>query len=1010
MATKLYATATLTGNTALLSTSATTAATATKNAGRVGTSSNTWLIASGTASTSTHPVTSPSRGAQWKVTTLSGQTVPAGKWTLSFQVKPATTAAGTLVGSWKVALFRKNGTTNTNIGTLTKVGGTITSGVFTTITVTGTLGAITFAAGTQLAYLIYFTGHSGTASTGNTKFRLSVGGALQSITFPFTPASPVRGLVMPTVRTQIALTGGLWNPGNWVDIGPFVTGFSLTRGRQHELQRAEAGELQLDLINTDGRFSTYNTNSPYYNQLSATDSAFTAGVGTWTGTAGTLATSATHFLYGTQALRVTTTAATGAVSAATSHTAYAVTAGRTYTALLSVQALAAYTACNLKVSWYKSTGTLISSTTSASAVASHTAFTQYLVRAVAPALAAFVQLSWVGTSTGTSQQYWIDCAGLFDVTYVTPAAVAQGWTLGQRKALNPAMPVKITATWTGVTYPVFMGIISTWVPKWSPALGTLQVTAYDYMHILALMPAAASTYAYQVRTDGANHQYRLGTRPGTGKVYDSIVVSGGTPILGTAFGVTFAQPGGLTGTPGTSAQFVRTHPHGNPHFTTAEITAPIGTPGSAWSGEFLFKTPATTGTQTGNLLTIGTPGTTGYIAVTYGWTATASAFKLGLAAFVTGITTGGFIVTGLTLAASTWHHVVVIVTGTKAKLYIDGVKRQPGPTAGGTFTINAARGTGLTIGGYYSSTTVAASYDVQEVATYAFALSAATITLHYTDFAHGLGSQLSGKQIKAALVGSGVPASAIGTISTGTVVCQGPAVTLGQTQLLSVIQTAEATEGGFLYCAETGKIEYVTVRYIEGNSRAITSNATFADDLTPAHFKMATPPVPALDDLTLWNTVPVSVQGTSAVTYYAITLTSQTANGRRILTGYTGMYFSTPIAAQRLATKLCVTYAQPLTRVRSITVNSLATTGKNFPQMLGRHLLDAITVRWQPIDGTASPFVQTSQIEQVVHTVTKTTWTTTWALTPIVPWFILNHSVYGVLAGAGSTAANRLGV
>jgi len=44
------------------------------------------------------------------------------------------------------------------------------------------------------------------------------------------------------------------------------------------------------------------------------------------------------------------------VSAVTSHTVYAVTPGRTYTALLSVQALAAYPACHLKVSWYKSTG------------------------------------------------------------------------------------------------------------------------------------------------------------------------------------------------------------------------------------------------------------------------------------------------------------------------------------------------------------------------------------------------------------------------------------------------------------------------------------------------------------------------------------------------------------------------------------------------------------------------------------------------------------------------------
>lgn len=70
----------------------------------------------------------------------------------------------------------------------------------------------------------------------------------------------------PTVRVQIDFANdpGSHNEG-WSDVTPYARGVSYSRGgRNNELQRTEAGTLQLLLDNRDGRFDPTNTASPYY--------------------------------------------------------------------------------------------------------------------------------------------------------------------------------------------------------------------------------------------------------------------------------------------------------------------------------------------------------------------------------------------------------------------------------------------------------------------------------------------------------------------------------------------------------------------------------------------------------------------------------------------------------------------------------------------------------------------------------------------------------------------------
>lgn len=61
---------------------------------------------------------------------------------------------------------------------------------------------------------------------------------------------------IPKATVEIAFDGGPFSPSyTWTDVGDFVRGFQVKRGRNNELDRIEAGTLSLTLDNSDGRFS-----------------------------------------------------------------------------------------------------------------------------------------------------------------------------------------------------------------------------------------------------------------------------------------------------------------------------------------------------------------------------------------------------------------------------------------------------------------------------------------------------------------------------------------------------------------------------------------------------------------------------------------------------------------------------------------------------------------------------------------------------------------------------------
>ncbi|MDO8704085.1 MAG: LamG-like jellyroll fold domain-containing protein [Sulfuricaulis sp.] len=75
-------------------------------------------------------------------------------------------------------------------------------------------------------------------------------------------------MTLPNEKVEVALAS---NPTDanpvWTDITSYVRSLSTTRGRKHELQRSEAGQMQAAIDNRDRRFDPEHAAGPHYGNL-----------------------------------------------------------------------------------------------------------------------------------------------------------------------------------------------------------------------------------------------------------------------------------------------------------------------------------------------------------------------------------------------------------------------------------------------------------------------------------------------------------------------------------------------------------------------------------------------------------------------------------------------------------------------------------------------------------------------------------------------------------------------
>jgi Concanavalin A-like lectin/glucanases superfamily len=516
--------------------------------------------------------------------------------------------------------------------------------------------------------------------------------------------------------------------------------------------------------------------------------------------------------------------------------------------------------------------------------------------------------------------------------------------------LTPGHPVRVTATWSGTTYPVFYGYAKGWVPAYGAARATMTLQCYDVLALLNLNTLDTGQYGV-FPTANAAYYWPLN---------DGVTASSAAPAVGgTALNVlrppvAFGYPGPFLTTADTSV-----------NISSGGVLAPASTisiSSTAISWELWCK-----GTSYGNgeLLTFG--GGDGIIILggypySYGMTATHR------------------------VDDGNWHHIVMSSNGTTASLYVDGVLNAT--TSAGPF-LEAFIGLGAHVGTAFPAT----SATLAQVAIYTTALTATQVANQYAIGTAGFLTQDTGARISAILATAGLDASQY-NVGAGTVQVEGSTSSLAATTAMSYINTVTNTERGLVYQDPAGVVQFRNRHYVYENAAGSTSNATFGYASGQIQY-LSTGLVPGTDDLDLWNNILVNRNG--GIVQRAADATSQAKYGRRTLSGYTGLLFTNDGDSLDLAQGLLYQYKNPSTRVRSLTLSSTINAGAALPQMLGRQLLDRITINWRPIDGTSVDFSQQSLIEQVTHTVTPDQWTTTFAVTPVgtESFFILGTSLLG---------------
>lgn len=649
------------------------------------------------------------------------------------------------------------------------------------------------------------------------------------------------GLTMPTQHIYIQLADP-WTTADYTDITPLVKQWSGdVRGRQHELQLFQPGQVALTLESNlnQGRFNTWNTNSPYYNLLSPDDAAFIASVGTWA--VGSFAALPTGKQIDTSLYALKVNYGTGGPhhvitdSAGVTGNGYSVVGGQFYSIMGSVLGDATTIAnvgtlqWQMYIQWIDVNGNQISTSASSPALTENATTWQKtsLLGVQAPSNAAFAQLWWKSVSTiaGASTQYfsWFSRNALFNYTGNVPNTA---WAPGQR-GLVPGRPMYATATWGGVTYPVWSMYTSNFTPAYGQAKSEQVINCADGMAILALGDISFSPYQTQVLADGALNFWRFADAPGSLTVAD--YGPSNNPL--TANGLTFGVQSPIPTDDATVADFGAV-------YSCAYYTPGIN-PGSgagSLSINFAMATPPTN-PGVGESILFECPNIAN-AAYQWGSVFVNTAGNVGVNSY--GSSTGGGILADTTVSVTdgNWHNVTVTwsaATSGTVNLYIDGVlKATQAVTAGygcGLFAASAPfkmgnQVLGTIFGG--SGQLFQFTGAMADVAYFPTALSAAAVANEWQLFLNGFNVQYSGSRITTILNGIGWPTS-LQNIATGISLVQAPTSPLTQTTALSYCQTIESTELGALFCDPNGILTFYDRHYTSTSSLANTSQATFSN-------------------------------------------------------------------------------------------------------------------------------------------------------------------------------------
>lgn len=523
----------------------------------------------------------------------------------------------------------------------------------------------------------------------------------------------------------------------------------------------------------------------------------------------------------------------------------------------------------------------------------------------------------------------------------------------------PMRRIRIRATYNAITYDVFNGYVTNWQQQYRhPQDADATVEATDAFKVLGNVTLPGSVYAVEIGNDAPTHWWRLGEPSGSTTAFDVGLIRGTNGAYNG--GVSLGQGGAPTHDPDTAATFdgvddyVQLYPTPLIAGTTytVEMWLKIADR-SAVTGWFTFFTQSTNnntaansqpwGIVTGNDL--GDPGKVW-------WDTLQSTNRIDDGA---------------------WHHVALVSNAGAQTLYIDGQ-----PDVSGTATSAGAGGNGVFIG-YPANAPGAVAVSrkfwpgsIDEVAIWtATALSSARILEHNNAGDAPWRGQTTGTRIGKILDAAGWPA-ADRNIDTGTSILQ--SADLGLTAL-AALQQVEETEFGALFVTGAGLVRFIARDNLL-KAPYTTSQGTFGDSGSELEFGDLTF---EYDDDLIYNEAQVSRAEGTVMTVSDTTSQTKYLRRTKVVDGLLHQDDATSLSA---ANWIVAHYKDPLLRVTGMRLEPAAgNEATHFPQVLGRELMDRVTINRRP-QNLGAAITQQSMIQGITHTVTPVEWVTQWNLSP----------------------------
>ena len=526
--------------------------------------------------------------------------------------------------------------------------------------------------------------------------------------------------------------------------------------------------------------------------------------------------------------------------------------------------------------------------------------------------------------------------------------------------LKPGKQIRVTCTWSAVTYDLFRGFVGTWPQEFSNAGkdATVTVECYDGLEWAASVRLSTDPYETYLLSIGTP---ALWWRQADATKWDDRQDTYEPTTNGVGASVTASALPGLTGSQAVNF-------NGSVYYSGISLSSGKSTLG------FWIKTTATTGTIIDSFV------------LGLGLTISLTAGKLFYSA--AGSPDSMSTTSSVAINDGLWHFIcytfqsdasIATTSPASVLLYIDSVL----DTAPVTTSSGSGSNSGYFIkrvGANMAGTPISAT-SMQDL----FALPSVTLTASQISTLYGLGLgyriEDSGTRIGRYLDDAGWP-------STWRDITTTPAATVdtmiynGQ-QLVTSLQELESSEQGRIFVSKSGNMT-LQARYFNNDvTRGNTSQATFTDDgsaFTYRDFGYTQDDTDVRNDITVTNTAGLSRSSDS---------TSITANRRRSETVNT--ILSTVDQRQGMAAGLVTQWKDAQIRVKQFTAGVPA----NWASLLNLEIGDRITVKQTPM-GVGSQFSKDLIIDSIGWRIDAAFWEMHIAAAPVTPttatWFVLDTS------------------